>query len=245
MERIINFRALAEGLFNKDGRCLKKNTILRSGVLARASETDQNVLKAYGVKTIYDLRSESEYKQLPPLGADNFTTKHYHVLDDMDPSVAAEFASKNAVDLLAFMDQMYADDFAGKDPFNDVISDVLSRSGEGFLFHCTAGRDRTGILAAIIMMILDFDIEMVLEEYLRYDESGTEQLAQMTLMTMKQHGVDGDIEALRALFKPAKSNIEAFLSVIMNRFESLDEYLIQVYGVDDVVKRQFQGLYLS
>ncbi|MFA7055910.1 MAG: tyrosine-protein phosphatase, partial [Acholeplasmataceae bacterium] len=60
MTHIKNFRELAKGIYNHEGKKIKPNLIFRSGELSKASNNEIQEMVDYGIKTIYDLRNPYE-----------------------------------------------------------------------------------------------------------------------------------------------------------------------------------------
>ena len=162
---------------------LEPNVIFRSGSLSHLSEPVLSTLRTnYNITTIFDLRSQKEREKAPspliegvttnwipstPLASnlggsalDSEAAKQKKVLTEVK---IADFAEKNGE--LAFV-KMYGNLlFTQKDAYKAVF-EMLRDSKSGILFHCTAGKDRTGVLAALILALVGASDEEIEQDYL-------------------------------------------------------------------------------
>jgi protein-tyrosine phosphatase len=256
MDRIINFRPLGKDLKNKSGKEIKENTIFRSGILTQATKKDQNRLFNLGIRSVYDLRSEEEKKKDLPYNIRKIKLYQYDILGNADPKKLVEKTNehskeeKTAFDELTeekmnyYMDKLYADKFGGEHPFDEVLRQLTKKEKRPFLFHCSAGRDRTGVLGSLIMMTLDFDAEEIKKEYLRYDGSSVDILVRSVVQNLPE-GAEIDYDKYNGIFSPTESNIDAYFNSVFSQYRSLDEYIKDVYGITEGVKSRFQKKYLK
>ena len=170
MENIINYRPLAAGIKNRYGKHIKPDTILRSGNVSQASNSDITALRSMGIRYIYDFRSAFEVAKKPPLPAEIFTTRHFDIVPQAAPRNYAELHVSDPDNVRNIMVQQYATHFSRTDAYKPVIENILSQESAEFLFHCSAGKDRTGIFGALLMMALDFDISDIKAEYLTINQ---------------------------------------------------------------------------
>nr|WP_254452731.1 tyrosine-protein phosphatase [Roseicella sp. DB1501] len=151
-----------------DGRRVRHGLIYRSASLANLTEADQARVAALGLRTVCDLRGEREAalrpSRLPP-GAERV-----HL--PIEPTVGAslrdllhreEATGEDVVSLLrrAYLD--YLGRFIGV--YRQVFALLLEPGRQALLFHCSAGKDRTGVGAALILTALGASRQTVLEDY--------------------------------------------------------------------------------
>lgn len=172
-EGIHNFRDIG-GYETLDGRTVKWGRLYRSGTLHEASRSDLAYLQQLGLHTMVDFRSSAEKLEEPdrlpePPG---FTVVEIPTLDGGDNSVAEEI-----------MARIESGDFSGFEPesfmleanrhfasrftpqFRQFLQTVLAAGGEPVLWHCSAGKDRAGFAAAILLRILGVPAQTVLQDY--------------------------------------------------------------------------------
>jgi len=240
MERIFNFRPLASGLTNRYGKRIRENTILRSGQIANASERDVNTLADYGIGYIYDFRSAVEVERSPALSSPFFVTRHVDVLHESSP-FAENLLHITAEDGIAAMKQLYGTQLSTTDRYKPAITAILAQQTDAFLYHCSAGKDRTGIFSAILMMALDFDADAIQEEYLRID---TGNMAALKAQVLRHLSLPQDTDSLDFMFGVRKEYIDAYLAAVLKAHGSADAYLEDVAGITSDTKRILQEKYL-
>lgn len=244
MKSVVNFRALAEGIANQDGFKIIPNTIFRSGNTDKMSPEDQDFLKnKVGVHVIYDFRTEHEVENHNL--SEVFNVKMYDILQSADPKKMMSMNLQKVDEMVEMMDRLYYVDFGTTKNFKPVLEDIEKRLGEPFLFHCTAGRDRTGIMGAILMMIFDFSEEEIVEEYSKWDEQSL-----MGILSRMADGRNVEIteeikDNFRKFIMPAKNQINGFLKRIKEDHGTFNQYLMNVYGIDQIKKAQYKEKYLQ
>lgn len=173
-EACFNFRDLG-GYETRDGGRIRWRTLYRSDALHRLTAADERAFAALGLRTVIDLRSRTEVEDYGRLqvGSDEIAWFGIPMLDDVrlrprDPS--EEAAAPPPADLPAPLPEPgegYAkilEDFGGA-----VARAVKLLAGEAALpavFHCTSGKDRTGILAAVILDALGVPDETIAADYM-------------------------------------------------------------------------------
>lgn len=154
-----------------DGRRVRYGLVFRSASLAGLTETDMPVFGATGIRTVCDLRGENEAarapSRLPAAGAPEV------VRLPIEPRVGAslrdllareEATGEDVHDLLRTAYAAYATDHL---PRYRALFDLLLREERlPLLFHCSAGKDRTGFGAALLLTALDVPRETVIADYL-------------------------------------------------------------------------------
>jgi protein-tyrosine phosphatase len=173
-EGISNFRDLG-GYSTQDGRRVKWGKLYRSGTFAEASRADLAGLSALSLETFIDFRSELEKTEEPNLLPDppGFTLIDIPVLDDGNKALVGEI-----------MDRIESGNFDGFDPdqamltanrqfaseftpqFREFVHTVLQADGAPMVWHCSAGKDRSGFAAAILLRILDVPPATIMQDYM-------------------------------------------------------------------------------
>lgn len=161
---LYNFRDLG-GYLNKDGYFFEFNKIYRSDVPDKLNLSEWNFIIDRGIRTIIDLRSESECKYMsytPPKEIKVFNLP----LQEIDLDLKDIIASSNMAfskSLQESYEEMILKNIHKVANIINVIADSLSVGG--VLFHCTAGKDRTGVLACLIYMICGIEPQDIIADY--------------------------------------------------------------------------------
>lgn len=170
VENAPNFRDLG-GLPTHDGRRVRWGKLFRCGDMSTLTEADLTTLRNAAIRSVVDLRNEQEVTQNPdayPAGyeirrvwssitpANGESMKQFYALMGKPDATAAE---AEAV-FEEFYGQMprYVKNYA-------PLFETLLRADGATLFHCTAGKDRTGLGSALILSALGVPEETIVEEY--------------------------------------------------------------------------------
>jgi len=173
-----NFRDLG-GYETADGRRVKWRHLFRSGELCELSEGDVECLAALGVRTVVDLRGESEVERKGPdrLPAGASLTSIAIEPGDLSPFLGRAFSTGDfgAVpeDLLPRINRDYIQSW--RHQLGALLRIAADPANRPLVFHCTQGKDRAGISAAVLLSALGVPWETVLEDYLLSNELRREQ----------------------------------------------------------------------
>ena len=173
LEEGIKFRELG-GYLTEDGRKIKWHKLLRCGSMAQLTKNDVDYLDQYGVRYIIDLRSPEESNYSP----DKYPDKAQYFQDTVYPFSFSLFKNLGIINNMRLgasnMDfgrqtylQMLLDPHAQaayRKMFNVLLEN--DKEGESVVFHCTAGKDRTGVAAFLILSALGVSEKQIVEDYL-------------------------------------------------------------------------------
>ena len=138
-----------------DGKMTRWRVVLRAGDLAQVSPVGQQALVDHGVKTIIDLRDWNEVRDYPDVFAQSpsVTYRHLPVQDDVESG-----SSIRLDDLYrSFVDTCQTN-------LSTVVS-TIAESTPGVLIHCYAGKDRTGVVSALLLGAVGVPDEVIAEDY--------------------------------------------------------------------------------
>ena len=171
---IPNFRDLG-GYQTSDGKQVKWGVLYRAGTLAHASDSDVHNLQQLHLSALIDFRSAAEKEEEPNRLPDpqGFNLVEIPTLDDGNKALVGEIMER--IDSGTFDDfdpdyamtqanRQFASEFTPQ--FRQFAHTVLDADGAPVLWHCSAGKDRTGFAAAVLLRILDVPPEVVLQDYM-------------------------------------------------------------------------------
>jgi len=161
-EGCVNFRDLG-GYRTMDGHRIGWRRLFRADGLSRLSEADHRQLVDLGVATVIDLRTVDEAEQRGRFPVDRVPVRYVDLpLTDVLP-VTTELSSWSEASYVA---GRYAEMVSEGAPALTGAFDVLGSDGSlPAVFHCSAGKDRTGVLAALILAFLGVPDETIVEDY--------------------------------------------------------------------------------
>jgi len=151
-----------------DGRRVRFGKVFRSASLATLTDDDVAALGEAGVRTVCDLRGEVERRRAPSRLA-GVATHALCIEPSLRPSLSDLLATGTVTgpDVMALMRGAYtAYALEWSHRYRALFDLLLEENAPPLLFHCTAGKDRTGFGAALILAALGVGEEAVLEDYL-------------------------------------------------------------------------------
>jgi protein-tyrosine phosphatase len=247
-----NFRDIG-GYKTKDGRKVKWNIFYRSDELAGLTEEDIEYLKSLSIKTILDYRSKGEVNAKPdPLieGIENINISGIKSFDNNDVnfdmfSLIKESKSLKALgNLEDLLKTCYIDMVFDNKAFKKLMEYIEYPDKMPIVQHCTAGKDRTGIGSALILLALGVPEETVIEDYLLtnlYRFNMNEAL----FKSLGNFVMDDDRkEIFKVFMEVRKEYIESALNTIKERYGSIDKYLEKEYGLNTEKRTTLQQNYL-
>lgn len=156
---LINARHLG-GYPTMDGGITRKEAFVRCENPQKLTKEDLDTLYRLGIRWVIDLRSPEEVCAAPnPMAADSRFT--YRNIPVFSKDASPEALTKSGIpmgDLYIYMLE------ERKSAFREIFSEILRAEG-GVLYHCSAGKDRTGVLSALLLLLAGVAEDMVIEEY--------------------------------------------------------------------------------
>lgn len=159
----VNTRELG-GYPTKDGKVTKYHIFIRSDGLTNLTEEDNIFLKEYGITDIVDLRGSTSI-QNTFISDDNIDKKffNFHYIPLSNNGIEEYVKNNQYSDNFNFgIGYSYLLDNKGR---IKEIFDVLANSKGGVLFHCAAGKDRTGVVAALILGLCNVPTQDIVANY--------------------------------------------------------------------------------
>jgi protein-tyrosine phosphatase len=176
MESINNFRDFG-GYRTQNGTSLKKGLLYRSGDLSKATDADLEYISSLGIQTVCDLRSEGERRRQPdrvpaamPFTFFNIPMRpivEYHARS-MRRLFSLMFGRERRTDYVAVSYQAYREYATSYLPqLKALFQRISNPESLPVLIHCSAGKDRTGVVSSLIHLVLGVPFETAMEDYLK------------------------------------------------------------------------------
>ncbi|MDY0811895.1 tyrosine-protein phosphatase [Kitasatospora purpeofusca] len=221
-----NFRD-AGGYRTADGRWVRTGVVYRSGDLSKLTDQDLAKLRRLGVRTVFDLRTPGEQKTAPdrvPAGA---TVVNANVLGVADTGAFNVTSPQAAVQAMVDAERTMVSADSARTAYHSVFNSLVERNDENVLFHCTAGKDRTGWASAALLTALGVPRETVEADYLASNTYRAAEIA-ATLAQLPP--------AYQAIYKPLLDVRSEYLAAgfdeVQRKFGSFDAYLESGLGLD-------------
>lgn len=240
------------------GRKVRGERLLRTGALGGASAEDlQRLAGRYRVQYVVDFRSAFERENAPDPEISGATHLDIPLLEETDGAVFNAAAAGGMADPVKAIFQ-YA--FSGKleNYYLDMaMSEVTQRGLKRFfavlldcrdgavLWHCTAGKDRTGLAGYLLLYTLGVSEADCMEDYLLSGLFLRDSIEAMDRMAVKEGCAEAERAAVRSLAGVNRDYLQKAIDCIRARYGSLDRYLEERIGLDGEKVRALRDGYLA
>lgn len=249
LEGGINFRDLG-GYSSRYGGRVAWRSLLRCGHLTHLTESDLKHLRDLQIAAVHDFRRPEERQRMPSL---SFGATHHEQYDIHVGSLSnfwellksgqlnAELSHQLVVDSYSQCHQQVAT------PYRVFFEQLLRQQQGVTVFHCAAGKDRTGMAAALILGALGVAEDDIVEDYLLTDTYFDHR---PLLALIKQHLRNEGIEE----WEPAwvmpyccvhEENIRGFLTSLKQHYGGIEGYLTGPLALSDADLQQLRDRYLQ
>lgn len=215
LEKMTNTRDLG-GYETQDGHYTKSHKFVRAAGPANATKQDLETLYRYGVRCVVDLRSDYELTHQPSKlkGYKDITYYTIPLMNEEKVSVIPDDI-KNYQDLSGFYVYLLE---ANKEQFKKVFTVFLQHPYDAILFNCSAGKDRTGVIAALLLDLAGCHEYDIVKDYSESYENNLPILSELEKM----------ISAENQAFLGSNPNyMIKFIGYLREHYGSAKEYLIQ------------------
>lgn len=233
---IINLRDIGDNV-----TCIKKGILFRSGSLHEATDEDCMHLKELGIATILDLRLDEEILLQPNKLPDD--VRYIKLPPPLHRSklgrgVYQRIVSKTALSQGEDMRMAYQEmGEQYKEAFSMAIRLIMETQAP-ILFHCKNGKDRTGALSALLLMLLGVGQEEIYADYLATNAYMAVK-NETDFILMGEGFNDMQKEQLWSIMEVRSIYLEAFFKGIEDAFGSVEVYLSRVLGIDKSMLEHF------
>lgn len=254
LEKVRNPRDIG-GYVGYQGRKVKMHRLIRSGKISNITSKDEKFLLDYGLTKIIDLRSPLECHKMPD--------SQIHGVEHLDISIAEDDNTNGGKkDLDKIFATYRKDQYAGFKMMCDryrshvvkehaqnslhKILEVLANTKEGaILYHCSEGKDRTGIVTVMILYILGVDMETIRQDYL-YSNYMLDGYRAKRDRIIQEKGGNLCLRAnMRILGSVSDAFLDTSLIAIEKEFGGLDNYLREKIGLTPQLRDALRELYLE
>ena len=239
LEGVSNFRDYG-GYPTRNGGRMKSGVLFRSANHARASDADLDAIAALGIGVVVDLRRRGERERDPSRRHSMFNG----LVIDNDIGDTPEdpwLAFVRASDLSSDAFRGHGLGYYREAPFEARHIDLFTRyfhaladTDQAVLIHCAAGKDRTGLLAALTHHVVGVHPDDIMADYMLTNAAINYELVipHVTGLMAEQTGRAPDPEAVRIAIGVDPTYLETAFAVIRDAHGDLDAYLERVLGVD-------------
>ena len=226
-----NFRDVAgtgAGYPTRDGGRVRRGVFYRSNELQLTAE-DATTLAGLGVTMIHDLRGSQEIEAHPDTEVSGATWQHVEVSGIPMEMVEGLHDTDAAIRVMRDVYDAFVRDPKARASYSRLLTD-LATAGVPQLFHCTAGKDRTGWAAALLLEIAGVDRATIIADYLLTNDVSSATRAKYLALIAEHLGAEK-----AAVYEPAMIVEESYLQTAYDAVDevygSMDGYLADGLGL--------------
>ena len=245
----LNFRELG-GYPTQDGKTIKWRKLLRSGYLSVLKKTDKQFLTDYGLRYDVDLRSDYEISRNP----DPTIPEMVHISASVYPFTAHKKMSlkqwwKNIFHKDAHQPSILSDPYQlmvldqhAHAAFKELFQILLKNDqpNQAVVFHCSAGKDRTGIAAFLVLSALGVDQETIDTDYLL---SNQVLFGKMPSLKSASGTKSAAIERMNQARNVNLQSLHLAKQAIDVSYQGMTNYLHEAMNLSDKKLEQLRDLY--
>ncbi len=235
-----NFRDVG-GYRTSDGRWVRMGLAYRSDQLDRLSDADLAKIASLKPALVVDLRTDAERRggpdRLPPATV-SFVAD---VMASAPPDMAAIMRATSPENSIAFLtkaNRQFVSEPSALRAYGTLISGV-DRTNGGVVYHCTAGKDRTGWASAVLLTILGASRQTIMADYL----ASNAYLADKNRATLNALPPDR-AAALDPVLTVRPAYLEAAFAEIQARYGAFDRYLSEGLSLDPAALARLRSRFL-
>ncbi len=239
-EGITNFRDLG-GYRTRSGRWVRWGQVFRSDALHGMSESDRALYDELGLRTVYDLRREVECAERPnPMPSRNLPILSRPAGDD----TAVTFNGTTGEDGERILLDIYLGHIEhAAAQFGDLFSALADPVALPAVFHCHAGKDRTGLAAALLLAALGVERKAILDDYELTTRYWQRAQREETLERMINNGLPP--EAAAGVLTAPRWVMESTLEYLDREYEDVAGYLTGPAAMSPADLRRLSDLLLT
>jgi protein-tyrosine phosphatase len=231
--RRFNFKAVYNcrdigGFLTQSNQIVRNNVFLRSDNLTDLQEDEMEFLQTYGVQAVIDFRHQNEIDHAPDPFVNHPNVDYYNIaILDHAQFTLEDLNRIKLSDLYISMSENKA--------FIKQVFDTFAKYDKAVLYHCTAGKDRTGVITALLYKLVGVpDIDIIAD----YEVS-------FTYLVPKYVGRDENVsEMYQDLFSSRPETMSTFLNYLNYKYPNIMDYFISrdiSMETIDIIKRKLLG----
>ncbi|NMM87228.1 protein tyrosine phosphatase [Rhodococcus sp. SRB_17] len=230
LESIHNFRDVAgHGYSTETGSTMRRGVFYRANVIT-PTPADLAVVESLGLTAIYDVRSEAEVTETPDTVPSAATYTNIPILPGTIQDSAMSIRTIDAAqDFMRLLNRSFITDNVTRAGFGQLLTALATTPGPQ-LFHCTAGKDRTGWASALLQTLAGVPRETIFDDYLltntysgAYVEATAERIAKTAVM--------GRADVVRVMLTVDESYLGAAFEQVEADYSSIENYLHSGLGL--------------
>ncbi len=241
------------GYVGEGGRAVKWGVLYRSDSLASLDQDDLAVLASLQLATVTDFRGDNERADAPTRLPESTPAIAYNTLALNNPAVNIKKLGRrfysgemDEAELKALLDRrMYITDTNISRQWGDWLRSLAQPGALPQLFHCTAGKDRTGYAAAIVLLTLGVSRDDVMSDFMLTNQYLEERIEEGVIKIQANSKAEIDPQLLRDMLGVSPASLNGAIAEMEKVYGSVDGYIEHGLGIDPGIRTRLQSLLLQ
>lgn len=253
LQNLANTRDLG-AIATSDGRHILPRRLLRSGELYHLSDGDKTRLtEEYNLRTVIDLRSGVERKCRPDTIMADVEYYHVPVVDEEIQRISNKeellnWLAKIPDDTENVMKEQYkalCEDQLVLKQYARFIDILFQQEKGAVLWHCGAGKDRTGIGTAFLLSLLGVEEKVIYEDYVRTNRYLAKDFLYMQRLVQTWPEADENMQRkLNILYEVKEEYIKIVFETVKQKYGSMEKFFQEVFYLKPKMIEEFRDKYL-
>ena len=234
------------GYQTKNGGTIKWRKLFRSALLTHIDPSETEQMAALNIASICDFRTLDEQANSPDVWHNIEQIKKYplpigHGRVDVFKDAVVEDFQEGESHYIYKANRSYVTIHAHQ--FKAFFDVLLDESNYPILYHCTAGKDRTGFATYLLLSLLGVDEAVIIEDYLLTNVYLEDFATIASARLSAEIGMDQAL--IKTVFQAKVSFLQAALDAIATNYDTVDIFLEQELGIGEIEKKKLTELLVS
>ena len=241
-----------------DGRRLKLRHIYRSSYLIKIDkDAEKKIVEKYHIHHCVDFRTDEEVTNFPEIVDSEIKYYHFPMLENHENKMITK---ENRLGILKEMSKekggakqsmirfygLLATSTKAQKAYRDFVHVLLNaKDNEGVVFHCTQGKDRTGLAAAYLLSALGVDRETIIADFDKTNQVYARDVRKFCRRVKFFGGKEEELAVVKAFIGANTENFIRALDLINAEYGSMDAYLRNILGLTNADFEILKGRYLT
>ena len=238
-DKILNARDLG-GIRTSGGGVVKSGLLLRTARLHDATDSDIDYLRGLGVKYVFDFRDPLEVDKTPDRKVPGAKNVRMPVLPDMPIARggAKGMTEKERLEMFCDMYRSMALSDESAAAYGEFFHALLEGGG-AIMWHCTQGKDRTGVAAILLLSALGAGLDDIRRDYFLSNEGMDEEYKRVTSGGMSET----ERRLLRIVFYVWPRCYDLYMQTLDSEYGGATGYLRERLGLGEAELKELRWMY--
>lgn len=233
MEGLSNLRDIG-GYQTESGYVVRRKLVYRSARLSSCTDSDLRKLGALDIGSVYDLRTDKEKQRAPDRLPPGVVYRHLPIFRD-EPFNPLVVLTRSQHELHVMLQEVYLHDMIdeGAKSFAALFEEIVGANSRPVLFHCTGGKDRTGVASALLLALLGVPDEKIVEDFTLTNLTVPHLIEELRTEVLRSPFFWLNIRHFMPILVAPASLIVNTLTHVRSRYGSVERYLKNAGGLSD------------